>query len=188
MCAAAKLPKTCEATIENRATIESIIQMAINECNEAFRVGGIPTHLRLVHAHFDADYDDTQNTWPVVFNHFTGKTDGYMDYIHAMRDHYGADFVSFFVNTRGYCGSAHRPTMPNSERVFSMVRWDCATGHYTFTHELSHNMVSTKVVPAKCHIRTEHSSNFLPCIYFTTCVSPGMSSRPRKCRKGYFRV
>jgi hypothetical protein len=38
-----------------------------------------------------------------------------------MRDQYGADFVSFIVNTRGYCGSAHRPEAVNEKRAFSMV-------------------------------------------------------------------
>ncbi|CAB9504868.1 Peptidyl-Asp metalloendopeptidase [Seminavis robusta] len=141
MCAAAKQnDNTCQPSSQNKATIEGIIELAVKESNEAFEASNIPTKLRLVKVHFDDQYDDTQEEWPTVFSHFTGTKDGHMDYVHAMRDQYGADFVSFIVNTRGYCGSAHRPKTPNPERAFSMVRWDCATGHYTFTHELAHTL------------------------------------------------
>ena len=123
MCAAAGFPNNrCQASSENKATIEGIIELAVKETNEAFAKSGIPTKLRAVKVHYEDQYDDTAETWPVVFSHYTGDTDGKMDYLHAMRDQYGADFVSFIVNTRGYCGSAHRPRVPSADRAFSMVR------------------------------------------------------------------
>ena len=123
MCAAARHPDNkCAASSANKATIEGIIDLAIKETNEAFAESGIPTKLRLVKLHYDDQYDDTAFQWPTVFSHFTGNNDGYLDYIHAMRDQYGADFVSFIVNSRGYCGSGHRPREPSPDRAFSMVR------------------------------------------------------------------
>lgn len=123
MCAAAGFPNSkCQPTPENKVTIEGIIKLAVEETNEAFTKSGIPTKLRAVKVHYEDKYDDTAEAWPTVFSHYTGDKDGNMDYIHAMRDQYGADFVSFIVNTRGYCGSAHRPTEPNAARAFSMVR------------------------------------------------------------------
>lgn len=122
MCAAARFPDSrCEATTRNRATIEGIIELAVKETNEAFAASGIKSKLRLVKLHYEDQYDDTANKWSDVFSHFTGNRDGHMDYIPAMRDQYGADFVSIIVNTRGFCGSAHRPRVPNAERAFSMV-------------------------------------------------------------------
>lgn len=158
MCAAARYPnQKCEASTRNKATIEGIIELAVKETNEAFAASGIRSKLRLVKLHYEDKYDDTARSWSDVFSHFTGNRDGQMDYIHAMRDQYGADFVSIIVNTRGFCGSAHRPRVPHAERAFSMVclyfecqlrwtfdvsisyphtsgflpiqvRWDCATG------------------------------------------------------------
>lgn len=122
MCAAAWYPNNkCPATPKNKATIEGIIELAVKEANEAFAASGIRTRLRLVKLHYDDKYDDMANEWANVFSHFVGSRDGHMDYIHAMRDQYGADFVSFIVNTRGFCGSAHRPRVPSAERAFSMV-------------------------------------------------------------------
>ena len=134
MCAAARhFNNKCVASAENKATIEGIIELAIKEANEAFESSGIDTSLRLVHVHYEDNYDDTAYDWPTVFTHYTGVNDGRLDYIHPMRDQYGADFVSFFVNTRGYCGSAHRPPEPREDRAFSMVR---NTGHLFATRIL----------------------------------------------------
>lgn len=131
MCAAAKqIDNRCEATSRNKATIEGIIDLAVKEANEAFEASGIETKLRLVKLHYDDQYDDTKEDWPTVFSHFAGTADGNMDYIHAMRDQYGADFVSLIVNSRGFCGSAHLPSQPTPDRAFSMARWDCATGTF----------------------------------------------------------
>jgi len=123
MCAAAGFPNNqCQASSENKATIEGIIELAVQETNEAFANSGIKTTLRAVKVHYEDEFDDTAEPWPVVFSHFTGEKTGKMDYVHAMRDQYGADFVTFIVNSRGYCGSAHRPSVPSADRAFSMVR------------------------------------------------------------------
>jgi len=122
MCAAARHPdNTCLASSENKATIEGIIELAVKETNEAFAESEIRTKLRIVKIHYEDQYDDTAYQWATVFSHFTGDQDGNMDYLHAMRDQYGADFVSFIVNTKGYCGSAHRPSVPSADRAFSMA-------------------------------------------------------------------
>ena len=31
---------------------------------------------------------------------------------------------------------------PKKHLMFSVVNWSCATGYYTFGHEIGHNMVS----------------------------------------------
>jgi hypothetical protein len=54
MCAAARhVDNKCTPSSANKATVEGIIQLAIQETNEAFVSSGIPTRLRLVHLHYD---------------------------------------------------------------------------------------------------------------------------------------
>ena len=145
MCAAA-LNRTgayCDATnTSNQGTIEGLIDLAISETNTAYVRSGIPAKLRLVKTHFDATYDDYRNQFGTTLAYLKGKSDGQLDYIHSMRDQVGADFVSIMVDTGGYCGIGYRPDSPSGTLAFTVVKWSCATGYYSFGHELGHNMVS----------------------------------------------
>jgi len=143
MCAAAGYGTGgyCDATsTNNQGTIESLINLAISETNTAYVRSGIPAKLRLVKTHFDATYDDYRNQFGTTLAYLKGKSDGQLDYIHSMRDQVGADFVSIMVDTGGYCGTGYRPDLPSDTDAFSVVNWSCATGYYSFGHELGHNM------------------------------------------------
>jgi len=52
----------------------------------------------------------------------------------------GADLVAMIVRRdKDYCGLA---TMgPVKENMFSVTSWNCATGHFSFGHEVAHNLV-----------------------------------------------
>jgi hypothetical protein len=71
-------------------------------------------------------------------------TDGYMDNVHTLRNTYKADLVSLFVANGGaYCGMAYIMTTVATtfaSNAFSVVDKDCATGYYSFGHEMGHNM------------------------------------------------
>jgi Metallo-peptidase family M12 len=142
MCAAAGYGSGggCTATSNNMATIQGLINLAISETNQAYRNSNIPTRLRLVKAHYDDSYNDYSNDWEVTLSNLRNNNDGQLDYVHAMRDQFGADFVSMIVDTGSYCGIGFRPTTPTAGDAFSLVQWSCATGYYSFGHELAHNM------------------------------------------------
>jgi peptidyl-Asp metalloendopeptidase len=144
MCAAAGYGSggTCSATAANLATIEGLINLAISETNTAYVNSGIPMKLRLVKTHFEATYDDYGNGWETTLANLKGTSDGYMDYVDSMRNQYGADFVNLMVDTGSYCGIGYRPDVPSADQAFSLTKWSCATGYYSFGHELAHNMVS----------------------------------------------
>jgi hypothetical protein len=142
MCAAAGYGSggKCTATANNMATMEGLINLAISETNQAYRNSNIPTRLRLVKTHYDDSYNDYRYDWEVTLSYIRNNNDGQLDYVHAMRDQYGADFVSMIVDTGSYCGIGYRPTTPTAGDAFSLVQWSCATGYYSFGHELAHNM------------------------------------------------
>ena len=142
MCSAAGFQRGGRCTVNpvNLAYIEGIINLAVAETNKAYELSGVPTKLRLVKTHFDASYNDYTNDWDSTIDFLRGNGDGKLDYVHSMRDQYGADFVSMLVDTGGYCGVGYVPLTPNARMAFSLVQWDCATGYYSFGHEIGHNM------------------------------------------------
>ena len=130
----------CDAIPENLAKIEGIITLAVAETNRAFELSGVATKLRLVKTHFDASFNDYTNSWEDTLTYLHDNGDGELDYVHAMRDQYGADFVSMLVDSPEYCGIGYQPSTPTAGDAFSLTQWSCATGYYSFAHELGHNM------------------------------------------------
>merc|ERR1719443_117272 len=61
-----------------------------------------------------------------------------MDEVHALRTEYGADMVSLLVGIPKSCGIAY--VGPHESAMFSIARFNCATGYYSFGHELAHNL------------------------------------------------
>ena len=64
-------------------------------------------------------------------------SDGYIDEVHAQRNQYKADLVVLLVGRGNYCGVGYQNA--NKDMAFSVVGQNCATGYYTFAHELGHN-------------------------------------------------
>jgi hypothetical protein len=130
----------CDATPQNLAKIEGVIALAVAETNRAYELSGIPTKFRLVKTHFESAYNDYTNQWEATLAFLRNNGDGQLDYVHAMRDQFGADFVSMLVDTGSYCGIGYMPLTPTAGDAFSLVQWNCATGYYSFAHEIGHNM------------------------------------------------
>ncbi|KAI2508882.1 Metallo-peptidase family M12B Reprolysin-like [Fragilaria crotonensis] len=142
MCSAAGLGTggTCAATPQNLAKIEGVISLAVAETNRAYELSGIPTKFRLVKTHFESAFNDYAIFWDATLRFLHDNGDGQLDYVHAMRDQYGADFVTMLVDTGSYCGIGYMPSTPTAGDAFSVVQWSCATGYYSFAHEIGHNM------------------------------------------------
>lgn len=123
------------------AAMQALINLAIDEANWAYQESLISPRLRLVHQQ-QIDYVESGNINSEL-DRLTGKTDGYIDEIHALRDLYGADVVSMFVENDDVCGVAWLMTALSAtfeDHAFNVVTWDCATGNYSFAHEIGHNM------------------------------------------------
>ena len=128
----------------------ALVNLAIQETNEAFIGSGVPTQLRLVHAYRHPTYvesnggDELRDITPYYENN---SAYNYQPDIAETRDDVGADIVAFLIHKASFCGKAWVNTQHdvlNRERdwMYSVTHWTCATGYYTFGHELGHNFVS----------------------------------------------
>ena len=129
------------------SAMESEIDLAIAETNNGYASSGVDHRLNLVKT--------VETTWdedPTDFDFYdtlimaTDTDDGVMDRIHTIRDDVGADEVVVIVEGDDrYCGLAWLMTSPSkafAPYAFAVVARGCATGNYTFAHEIGHNMGS----------------------------------------------
>ena len=85
---------------------------------------------------YDIDRTDQSSMSPSL-TALRSSTDGNLDYVHQLRTDVGADMVALITAGAG-CGIANlcgnSPTaMPSANCVFSVTRWDCATGKLLFS-------------------------------------------------------
>ncbi len=124
--------------------MNELIDIAISETNTGYANSGISQRMDLVYT-AEVSYDETSFNWDTTLNRLTGKTDGYMDEVHTLRDTYKADAVVLIVNNTAYCGIAWvmRTLSASFESsAFSVVSRSCATGYYSLAHETGHNFGS----------------------------------------------
>ncbi|HEX2478903.1 MAG TPA: zinc-dependent metalloprotease family protein [Geminicoccaceae bacterium] len=120
--------------------IEADINLAILESNQAYEQSEITQRLALVHAE-EVSFNETTN-WNAMLSALQDPADGTIDGVHGLRDQYGADMVSMIIEDGQFCGLAYLWGDENSDFApfaFSLVNRGCATGYYSFAHELGHN-------------------------------------------------
>ena len=128
------------------AAIEALVDLAITETNTAYANSGITPRLRLVHK---AEVPYTEyggaSTFDNALTELRSTTDGIIDNVHTLRDTYGADAVQLLINDGTYCGLAYRMSVQSASfasSAFAVTAYTCATGYYSFGHELGHNQGS----------------------------------------------
>jgi len=122
------------------AGITSLIDLAVAETNTIYQNSGITQRVRVVRAE-EVSYSEatrqTPDTFTSALNCITQKTDGCLDDIHTTRNTFGADLVSFWIEDATSCGLGW---LSSTESLgFSVVARSCATGNYSFAHEMGHN-------------------------------------------------
>lgn len=135
----------------------SKIDQAVAEANQSYANSGITQRLNLVHT-VEYNYEESAS-FSTDLQRITGTNDGYMDGVHTLRNDYYADEVSLIrTHVIGLpCGIAwlmYSVSTSFAPNAFSVVDQSCATGYYSFAHELGHNMgthhdwyVNTTVLP-----------------------------------------
>ena len=123
--------------------IQATINTAITETNTGYANSGVVQRLRLAAA-VEVAYTEAGDIG-VDLDRITATSDGYLDTVHTLRNTYKADMVSLLTETPGspYCGIAWLMGGNNpgfATNAFSVVERTCATGYYSFGHELGHNM------------------------------------------------
>ncbi len=126
-----------------QTAIEIQIDLAIADANDAFANSLINTTLDLVHSE-EVAYVESGD-WTIDGPRLVAPSDGFLDSVHGLRDQYGADCVSLWVNTLNTGGIGYFPDgsfQGIGASGFSMLRLDNAP-LLTFAHEIGHNFFCT---------------------------------------------
>ena len=126
---------TNQAVAAYGGNMQSLVQLAVAESNQGYANSNVGITLQL------AGYETTSYTQSGSFStdlaRFRQTSDGYMDSIHASRDSTRADVAVLVINNASSCGLASG-IGSTASTAFAAVHWDCATGYYSFAHEIGH--------------------------------------------------
>jgi len=115
--------------------INALIQLAIDETNQSYVNSKVNTHLQLVYS-YETNYQESSDI-STDLARFKNKGDSYMDEVHSYRDCYVADIAILITGEGQYCGKAS-DIMADESTAFALVAQNCATGYYSFGHEIGH--------------------------------------------------
>ena len=130
---------SARSAVGGTASMEALIDLAISETNTIYSNSQINSQVRLMH---QEEVEYTEAGFGADLNRVRAKNDGFMDEVHELRDEFGADFVVLLINDGQYCGLAGLMTFLSAgfeSSAFSAVHYSCATGYYSFAHEIGHN-------------------------------------------------
>lgn len=116
--------------------MNTLIDQAVSESNTGYGNSSVNPRLNLVHK-AEVTYSESSFNWSTCLNRLVGTSDGYMDSVHTLRNTYNADVVVLIVNNQSYCGLANA-IMASASGAFCLVSRVCATGYYSFAHEIGH--------------------------------------------------
>ncbi len=116
--------------------IAALIQLAIDETNQSYANSGVNPRLRLVHS-YETNYTEANNNMRLDRDRFRITNDGFMDEVHTRRNQHRADVAMLVMGNSNYCGYAS-DIFANPDTAFAVVAQNCATGNYSFGHELGH--------------------------------------------------
>jgi len=134
-CKNAGLQAGCSVTSNTRAQMLATVELAVVETNQGYANSNVNAQIRLVHS-YRSNYQES--SFSGSLSDLRNNGDGRMDQIHAERRQYGADAVALLINDPQYCGLAR--VGPGYNSMFSVTAWNCATGYYSFGHEIGHNL------------------------------------------------
>lgn len=114
--------------------MRALVDLAVAESNQGYTNSNVGINLVL------ADYmtvNYSERGMSTDLSRFRSTSDGYMDEVHARRDSSGADVMMLVGNDSSACGLASG-IGSTASTAFATVYWDCATGYYSFAHEIGH--------------------------------------------------
>lgn len=134
-----------EAAGGGAAGMASLVNLAIDESNTILRNSGVALRLRLAAAQKiqDVSYvEPTVDAFPTMFFALLDQSDGVFDADTGNRYSEGADVMVLLVNDAGFCGVAGQLSSVNygGSDAYAVVARLCATGAYTFLHEIGHTV------------------------------------------------
>jgi hypothetical protein len=115
--------------------ISSLIDLAVAESNQGYTNSGVLIDLILA-TKAQVSYTES-GSFSTDLSRYRGTTDGYMDSIHTTRNSVTADVGVLLINNASSCGLASS-IGSTASTAFATAHWDCATGYYSFAHEIGH--------------------------------------------------
>ena len=115
--------------------IDALIQLAVDETNQGYANSGVNTRIKLAHK-YQSSYTES-GSMTTDRNRFRDKDDGFIDDVHGKRDEYAADVALLITKSGDYCGIA-ADIGATADTAFAVVGQNCATGYYSFAHEIGH--------------------------------------------------
>jgi len=115
------------------ADINATIQLAVAETNQSYVNSNINIKLTLVDS-FEVAYSEAGKSFDTILSDFVANAT-----VQSRRNSSGADLAAMIIDQTDYCGLADA-IMATASTAFAIVHYDCATGYYSFGHELGHLM------------------------------------------------
>lgn len=115
--------------------IDGLIDLAVAETNQGYANSGINITVEVAHR-AQTSYSESSNI-STDRDRYAATSDGYMDEIHTQRDQHGADVGVLILNNSAACGVA-KAIGATASTAFAVVHHSCATGYYSFAHEIGH--------------------------------------------------
>ena len=105
------------------------------ETNQGYVNSGVAITMQLA-ARVAVSYTES-GSFSTDLSRFRGTADGYMDSIHTTRNSSAADVGVLLINNSSSCGLASA-IGSTASTAFAAAHWSCATGYYSFGHEIGH--------------------------------------------------
>jgi hypothetical protein len=121
--------------------IQNLINLAVAEANQSYANSGITQRLNLVYMG-EVAYTETGDIEKDLVR-LQSSGDGFLESLRALRNTYYADTVTLIEETSDYCGISYLMTDVSADFedwAYAVVARSCATGYFSFAHELGHNM------------------------------------------------
>lgn len=129
-----------------KAAVDQMVDLFVTSTNTAYQNSGISQRVSLVHT-AQLNYDEGSSKVSDMLTRLTNKNDGYMDYVHTLRDTHKADLVCLLCmdsssGGQGWLMENHHISTSFEIYGFSVVSMAWGSGWATgsFSHELGHNM------------------------------------------------
>lgn len=111
--------------------IAATILLAVAEANQSYLNSGVNIRLSMVDT-FEVPYSESGKSYDTILADMVA-----MGTINTRRNSSGADMAVMIINQSDYCGMADA-IRATAATAYAVVHYDCATGYYSFAHELGH--------------------------------------------------
>ncbi len=130
------VPYTPEADQES-ADILGLIQLAFDETNLSYDRSNLGLEAVLAYA-YKTQQSEAGADMITLLERLQNPRDSWYNEVHALRGAYGANLVNMITSDGFYCGIASAILASDATDSYAVTAQNCATGNYTFGHELGH--------------------------------------------------